>query len=117
MLSRLGSEDGSAVSDFVILVVPASLLCLPLLELFGVYQGAIVQEQTSYEIARFAALADITPERALEYKQLKDPMSRLSSSATGMQCSILVSTDLIKSISFWPDAVTVPIQSRATCEK
>lgn len=117
LLSNLRSDSGSAVSDFVLLVVPASLLCLPLIELFGIYQGAIVKEQVSYEIARFASLADISLDQALDYKQFKDPLAQLTRITDQTSCSFLVSTESKKSIIFLPQVIEVPIQGRATCEK
>jgi hypothetical protein len=117
LLSNLRSDSGSAVSDFVLLVVPASLLCLPLIELFGIYQGAIVKEQVSYEIARFASLADISLDQALDYKQFKDPFAQLTRITNQTSCSFLVSTESKKSITFLPQVIEVPIQGRATCEK
>lgn len=111
------SDSGSAVSDFVLLVVPASLLCLPLIELFGIYQGAIVKQQVSYEIARFAALADVSLDEALDYKQTKDPLAQLANSENQTSCSFLVSTVLEKSITFWSQVIAVPIHGQATCEK
>ena len=117
LLSNLRSDGGSAVSDFVLLAVPASLLCLPLIELFGIYQGAIVKEQVSYEIARFASLADISLEQALDYKQFNDPLAQLTSRKNQTSCLFLVSTELKKNITFWPAVINVPIQGRATCEK
>lgn len=117
LLSNLRSENGSAVTDFVLLVVPASLLCLPLIELFGIYQGAIVKEQVSYEIARFASLADISLNQALDFRQFKDPLAQLTSNTNQTPCSFLVSTELKKSITFWPEVIKVPVQGRATCEK
>ena len=110
------SDSGSAVSDFVLLVVPASLLCLPLIELFGVYQGAIVKQQVSYEIARFAALADVSLDEALDYKQFKDPLAQLVNYGNQTSCSFLVSMEMKKNITFWPEVIDVPIQGRATCE-
>ena len=117
LLSNKGSDSGSAVSDFVLVVVPASLLCLPLIELFGIYQDAIVKEQVSYEIARYASLADISLDQALDYKQFKDPLAQLTSNTNQTSCLFLVSTELKKNITFWPDVINVPIQERATCEK
>jgi hypothetical protein len=116
LLSRFQSEAGSAVSDFVLLVVPASLLVIPLFELFGLYQAAIVHEQISYDIARFAALADISIEEATSYRQSRNPDSQLAfeNSATG--CSFLSQTELNQRITFWPDQIKVLIQGRAECE-
>ena len=117
LLFSLRSESGSAVSDFVLLVVPASLLCLPLIELFGVYQGAIVKQQVSYEIARFAALADVSFDEALDYKQIKDPLAQLANYDNQTSCTFLVSTEMKKSVTFWSEVIAVPIHGRATCEK
>lgn len=105
------------MSDFVLLVVPASLLALPLIELFGIYQGAIIKEQVSYEIARFAALADITYDQGLDYQGALDPEARLVNSSNQGACSFLVNNALKRSITFWPAVIEIPITVRATCEK
>lgn len=117
LLSKFRSDSGSAVTDFVLLVVPASLLTLPLIELFGIYQGAIVKEQVSYEISRFAALADVTFDQSIDYQEDLDPQARLTKSSKQSECSILVSNELKKSITFWAEAIEIPIEGSATCEK
>lgn len=117
LLSKFRNESGSAVSDFVLLVVPASLLTLPLIELFGIYQSAIVKEQVSYEIARFAALADVNFDQAMDYQKALDSQARLTKSSNQSECSILVFNELKKSITFWTEAIEIPIEARATCEK
>lgn len=109
-------ESGSAVSEFVLLVVPASLLAIPLLEVFGLYQSAIVQEQVSYDIARFAALADVSPMDAENYRQLKDSNSKLITDIHFGSCSILTSREIQRSVTFWPELIRVPIEVRASCE-
>lgn len=117
LLSKFRSDSGSAVSDFVLLVVPASLLTLPLIDLFGIYQGAIVKEQVGYEIARFAALADVTFDQALNFQEGLDPQARLVNSSNQSACSFVVRHELKKNITFWPDVIEIPIESGATCEK
>lgn len=117
LLSKFTSDSGSAVSEFVLLVVPASLLALPLIELFGIYQGAIVKEQVSYEVARFAALADVTIDQALDYQRALDPEARLANNSSQNACSFIVNNELRKNITFWPDLIEIPIEVRATCEK
>jgi hypothetical protein len=116
LLSRFKGESGSAVSEFVLLVVPASLLAIPLMEVFGLYQSAIVQEQVSYDIARFAALADVSPIDAETYRQMKDPNSKLITDTRSGSCSILTSLEIQRSVTFWPELIKVPIEVRATCE-
>ena len=116
LLSRARSDSGSAVSDFVLLVVPASLLCLPLIEIFGVYQGAIVKEQVSFEIARFAALADVSLDQALANKQAQDPLAQMDITSSSTSCFFVVRTQIEKKSTLWPEVVQVPISGSATCE-
>jgi hypothetical protein len=117
LLSKARSESGSAVSDFVLLVVPGSLLCLPLIDLFGIYQSAIVSEQVGYEIARYAALADVTQSEAAAYGKLRDSRSSLSIDTSALSCSSLVVSEVQRRVTFWPEVVSIPIQARAECEK
>ncbi len=116
MLSRLRSEAGSAVSDFVLVAVPASLLAIPLMDLFGLYQSAIVKQQVFYDIARYAALADVSPESAAKYKQLRDATSFLTTERLGSSCSVIASAELQRRVTFWPELIRVKIQGRAECE-
>jgi hypothetical protein len=99
-----------------LLVVPASLLVIPLLDLFGLFQSAIVKEQISYDIARYAALADVTAEQAESYRQSRDPLSRLSIDVSISSCSLVSSSELSRRITFWPEIITIQIQGRAECE-
>ena len=114
--SRFKGESGSAVSEFVLLVVPASLLAIPLLEVFGLYQSAIVQEQVSFDIARFAALADLSPMDAENYRQMKEPSSKLITDTRFGSCSVLTSREIQRTVTFWPELIRVPIEVRASCE-
>ena len=116
MLSRFKGESGSAVTEFLLLVVPASLLAIPLIEVFGLYQSAIVQEQVSYDIARFAALADVSPMEAETYRQLKDSSSNLITDTRFSSCSVLSSREIQRTVTFWPELIRVPIEVRASCE-
>ena len=104
------------MSDFVLLVVPASLLVIPLLELFGLYQSSIVKEQVSYEIARYAALADVSTQEAEIYKQNKDSASSLKLESSSLSCSFVSRSEIQRRITFWPTLITVPLQGRAQCE-
>ena len=116
MLSKLRSESGSAVSDFVLVAVPASLLVIPLMDLFGLYQSAIVKHQVAYDIARYAALADVSSDKAAQYRQLRDSSSRLDFERSGSACSVLVSAEVQRRVTFWPEVLKVQIQGRAQCE-
>ena len=116
MLSKLRSESGSAVVDFVLVAVPASLLVIPLIDLFGLYQSAIVKQQVAYDIARYAALADISLEKAALYRQLRDSSVTLSTERSGSSCTVLANAEVLRKVTFWPEVLRVQIQGRAECE-
>jgi hypothetical protein len=86
------------------------------MDLFGLFQSAIVKEQISYDIARYAALADVTAEQAASYRQSRDSQSRLSTEVSISSCSLVSSSELARRITFWPDIITIQIQGRAECE-
>lgn len=116
MLSRFKSEVGSAVSDFVILVVPATLLIFPLLDIFGLYQSSIVSHQINYEIARFAALADVSDKEASSYGAELDSRATISKAKTTFDCTVLSSSQMQKKVTFWPELISVPVIGWAECE-
>lgn len=99
------------------MTVPASLLVLPLLDLFGLFQVAIVKEQVSYDIARYAALADVSPAEANNYRQERDPQGSLVTEENSFDCVWLHSSVISRRVTLWPEAVVVPIEARAECEK
>jgi len=117
LLSSFKSEAGSAESEFVLLVVPASLLVKPLLDLFGLFQVAIVKEQVSYDIARYAALADVSPAEANGYREEHDPQGSLATDDNGVDCVWLHASVISRRVTLWPETVVVPIEARAECEK
>jgi len=86
------------------------------MDLFGLFQSAIVKEQISYDIARYAALADVTAEQAASYRQSRDPLSRLTKDISPNSCSLVSNSELARRITFWPDIITIQIQGRAECE-
>lgn len=104
------------MSEFVLLVVPASLLIIPLIDLFGLHQSAIVREQVSFDISRYAALADVSREEALQYKQLRDPFSLLLRNSSVESCVFIASSELERRVTFWPEGIQVTVQGRAECE-
>ena len=105
------------MSDFVLVVVPGSLLCLPIIDLFGLYQATIVSEQVSYDIARYAALADVARSDAALYSEQKNPLGLLILNSDNLSCSAVSVSEIQREITFWPEIIAVPIQSRAECEK
>jgi hypothetical protein len=116
LLSKFRGDSGSAVSDFVLLVVPGSLLCLPIIDLFGIYQSSIVSEQVSYDIARYAALADVTQLEANLYSEQRYPLGRLIVDTDNLSCFTLADSKLQRQVTFWPEILAVHIQARAQCE-
>lgn len=105
------------MSDFVLIVVPASLLVLPLLDLFGLFQAAIVKEQVGYDIARYAALADVSYSEANLYRASKDLQGVLTKEVIDTDCFYLLRSDISKEITLWPEPVTFLIEGRAECER
>jgi hypothetical protein len=105
------------VSDFVLLVVPASLLALPLLDLFGLFQNAIAKEQIGYDIARYAALADVDSAQAKSYLSSRDPDGSLAREVTSDTCSLVFTSKISRRLVLWPEVIEVPIEARAECEK
>jgi hypothetical protein len=87
-----------------------------LIDLFGIYQAAIVSEQVSYDIARFAALADVTQSDAVAYIKQRDPLGSLSVETGNLICSASATSEIRKAVTFWPEIVSVKIQARAECE-
>lgn len=100
----------------MLLVVPGSLLCLPIIDLFGIYQSSIVSEQVSYDIARHAALADVTESEAHLYSKQRDSLGRLIVDSDNQFCSTLANSEIQRQVTFWPENVAVQIQARAQCE-
>lgn len=116
MLSNFSSERGSAVTEFVIVLVPASLLVLPLMGLLTLLQQSVINEQVAFDTARFAALADSETSATESYAYLRDPKSQVQLMQAEGYCVTQVTVTSTYTIPLWPDAVTLEGRANAQCE-
>jgi len=115
-LSKFVDEAGSAVTEFVLVVLPISLLVLPLLDLFGLLQEVIVKEQIALDISRYASLADVTSDQADDYRLAVYPESTLSKVDSGSVCINQTAIDVTREIIFWPYPVEFSAMASVYCE-
>lgn len=114
--SRLASDQGSAVTEFVLGVIPISILILPLIDLFSLFQVVIVKEQQAFEIARYASLADVTDQEAESFRIFREPTSTLQRTTGPTDCRIQVTIPLSRSIVLWPYPVNLNAVGSVHCE-
>ena len=112
----LSSEAGSAPVDFVLITLPTSLLLLPLFGLFSLAQEQIVIGQVAYDLARFAALADVSQNEIDSYRENKDEGATITRVGNGSSCFVQASITKSARLSFWPEQVSIIGTSRARCE-
>ena len=115
-LSSLRDTQGSAAIDFVVVLVPTSLLCLPLVGLTSVFHQSIVNQQQVYEIARFASLADSSPSAAELLRTSIDSSSTIRYLKEQQGCAVLVTKKTTHQIALWPSAVEILSEARVKCE-
>lgn len=116
-LSKSLSECGSAAVDFIVVLVPASLLALPLVSLTSVFHHAIVNQQQVYEIARFASLADTESKQAEYFRALTDSRASMKVLKLSTGCTTSVSTKIPVRILTLPAEYTLFSQANVPCEK
>ena len=115
-LSRFASDKGSAVTEFVMVVIPITFLVLPLLDLFGLFQEVIVKKQVAYEIARYAALADVTATESEQYRKALDASSVLEVGSVQSPCTFQVRIPVSRNIIFWPYPIELMAKASVHCE-
>lgn len=116
MSSRLTSDQGSAVTEFVLAVIPITILILPLIDLFGLFQVVIVKEQEAFEIARYASLADVTDQEAESFRIFREPTSTLARTTEPTDCLVQVTIPVSRSIVLWPYPVGLNAVGSVHCE-
>jgi hypothetical protein len=114
--SRIRSEEGSAVTEFVLVVIPITFLIVPLLDLFGLVQTVIVKEQQAYEIARYASLADVTVSESENFRLLSEPSSSMERIQELSDCQIQVNIPVTRNIILWPYPITLQARGEVHCE-
>ena len=115
-LSSLRDTRGSAAIDFVFVLVPTSLLCLPLVGLTSVFHQSIVNQQQVYEIARFASLADSSPSGSEFFRSSTDATSTIRYLNEQQGCVVSVTKRNSHQLPLWPSALEVLSEARVKCE-
>ena len=114
-LSRLRDARGSAAIDFLVVLVPSSLLCLPLVGLSSLFHQSVVDQQQVYEIARFASLADSSSSATELFRSSTESASiRYSNEKQG--CFVTVAKMSSHQIALWPSAAEIVSEARVKCE-
>jgi len=115
-LYSLRDNRGSAAIDFVVVLVPTSLLCLPLVGLTSVFHQSIVNQQHVYEIARFASLADSTPSGSEFFRSSIDSTSTIRYLNEKQGCVVSVTKRTSHQIPLWPSAAEILSEASVKCE-
>ena len=112
----LSSEAGSAPVDFVMVTMPTTLLLLPLLALFSLAQQEVALGVVSFDLARFAALADVSQSEIAAYRDVYDAGAQIVRESKGSSCFVKVTSSKKVNLVFWPETITISNSSRASCE-
>ena len=116
LLFELSREGGSAVLEFVVVVLPASLIVLVVQGFFGFATAIQISQQQTYEIARYAALADVTAVEVEIYSQKLGFEVELKKVHDSFGCSYLAKRDQRFEVWGWPFPIEVEIEAEAACE-
>lgn len=116
MLSRVLADDGSAVAEFVIVLVPVTLLTLPLVEVQALLHEKVVTQQVAFDVARYATLADSTAASSQSYLLSKDAELKLNMVTTAEDCFSEVKITKSQQVTFWPTPLDIESNAIAQCE-
>ena len=112
----LFSEEGSAPVDFVMVTIPSSLLLLPLIGLFTLWQQQITLGQEAYDLARFAALADVSAAEIGSYRDSKEPTAIITRDINPAFCLVEASITKVAAAPLWPEPIILNAKGMASCE-
>lgn len=115
-LSNLRDDRGSAAVDFLIVLIPTSLLCLPLVGLTSLFHKTIVNQQLVYEVARFASLADTTAAAAELFRGLTDSTSSVRYFTNPSGCVVAVTKRTPFRVALWHNDIDIVSEARVKCE-
>ncbi len=96
--------------------LPTTLLLLPIISLFALCQNQIAQNQITYEIARFAALADVSSQEVEDYRMQLDESAQVFREFSTGTCVELVSISKEHLVPLWPVPIPMISTGRASCE-
>jgi hypothetical protein len=115
-LSNSQRENGSAVLEFIVVVIPATIMVLTLQGLFGLAFSIQALEQQSYELARYAALADVTEAEVTQYVNRIAPDVTISKVFDDQGCFYLARKEGTFQIWAWPWPIDFSASGKASCE-
>lgn len=115
-LKLWSSESGSAAAEFVMVVIPTTVLLLPLFGLLGLMQAKLVNGQLAYEVARYAALADVTDTEADAHLGTISDKAKLNFTTNDGFCQANVRITNQIAIFAYPELIPVTAIGKARCE-
>lgn len=116
MLSRLTAETGSAPFEFVTVTIPTTFMVLSLHGLFGLAFSTQALTEQAYELARYAALADVTEADVLAQIETLGLNAEVSRRLEGSACFYEAKIASSVGILGWPYPIQITLAERASCE-
>lgn len=116
MLSRIHSDAGSAALEFVLVLVPASFLAVPLVSLMSLMHSSVVTQQIAYDVARYGALADTTTSMKSKYLNARDKTMILSRSTGKSPCLTQIKVTKNYFVGFMDLSVDLESRAMVQCE-
>lgn len=113
---ELWRESGSAVVEFVLVVLPCSLMILIIQGLFGLASALQVSQQQTYELARYAALADVTVREIDSNVAANAPGAEIQRVIDDSGCFYFARRVRTFDIWGWPFPIAVHLEAKVTCE-
>lgn len=113
---ELWRESGSAVVEFVLVVLPCSLMILIIQGLFGFASALQVSQQQTYELARYAALADVTVREIDSNVAANAPGAEIQRVIDDSGCFYFARRVRNFDIWGWPFPIEVQVEAKVTCE-
>lgn len=114
LLKLWSSEQGSAVTEFVFVVVPITILVIPLFSLLGIMHTQLVTGQLLISTARSVSRADLDEASRGEQLLQLIPDAQLSQSRQGSSCWNQVQVE--KRIAFLGQYLKLNTSGWSACE-
>lgn len=102
--------------DFLLVLIPATLLTLPLVSLASLMHQGLVAQQVAYDVARYGTLADTTDEMRDDYARSKDSDITFDVVEDDSVCRLHVSVSKEYSVTLWPVPINIRSEANAQCE-
>ena len=116
MLSRFHSDSGSAVLEFVLVLIPASLLAVPLVSLMSLMHSSVLTQQIAFDVARYGALADTTASMKSMYLNARDKTLVIWRSTDRSTCLTQVKVTKNYFVGFMNLSIDLESRAMVQCE-